>query len=259
MASLEPRYGRFRIVFRYGDKKYHHALGTSDRQEAEACRLRLEENLRFLERGRLQLPPGADLAVFLLSDGKINSEPIIEKSATLGELFDRYMKELPEGVKEANTRYIESIHLRHLRKILKSRTPVTSITTGSLQHYVDVRSKQMGRKGRTVSHETIRKEIGTFGIVWNKFGVPLGSGPRAGSTKGLIYRKVRAKPPFQTWEQIEGQIARRADGGPTGRAMGRPLPVLGSGRGDHRSRPEAGATSLSLPNVPVRGPHRRPP
>jgi len=208
MASVERHYGRFRIVFRFQDQKYHHALNTDDPKEAEGCRLRLEENLRLLRRGRLKLPPDADLAVFLLSDGTINGEPIVEKSVSLGELFDRYKKEFPDGVKEANTRYIESVHLRHLRKILKARTPVTSIATASLQHYVDARSKQKGRKGRNISHETIRKEIGTFSSVWNKFGLPMNLVHVPAPTKGLIYRKIVPKQPFRTWEQIERQIAR---------------------------------------------------
>jgi hypothetical protein len=84
----------------------------------------------------------------------------------------RYEKEL--RAKEARTCYIEKVQLRQIRKILKGRTPVTSITTTRLQHYIDARSKQKNRKGQPISHETIRKEIGTFGSMWNKFGVPQG-------------------------------------------------------------------------------------
>lgn len=70
---LEKRSGRFRIVFRFDGQKYPHALNTDDFAEAEGCRIRLEENLRLLERGRLELPPEVDLPVFLLSDGMLNS------------------------------------------------------------------------------------------------------------------------------------------------------------------------------------------
>src|SRR2546423_10071620 len=72
MASLEFRSNRYRLGFRFGGKKYQHPLKTSNQREAEGCLGRLEENLRLLERGRLELPPDADLADFLLSDGKVN-------------------------------------------------------------------------------------------------------------------------------------------------------------------------------------------
>lgn len=73
VASIEKRSGRFRIVFRFDGQKYPHAMNTDDFAEAEGCRIRLEENLRLLERGRLELPPEVDLPVFLLSDGMLNS------------------------------------------------------------------------------------------------------------------------------------------------------------------------------------------
>lgn len=75
MASLELRGQKYRLVFRYNRRKFQHALKTLDVQEAEACLIRLEENLRLLERGRLQLPPDADLPTFLLSDGRVATKP----------------------------------------------------------------------------------------------------------------------------------------------------------------------------------------
>jgi integrase len=208
MAWLERRANSYRIVFRFASEKFHYSLKTGNERTATAALARLEENLYLLEHGRLELPPGADLATFLISDGKLNGKPVIEKALTLGEMIDRYKKELPEGAKEASTRYSEKVHLGHLRKILKSRTPMTTITTRMLQHYIDSRSKQKGRQRRPVSHETIRKEIGTFGSMWNKFAVPMGIVHGPAPTRGLIYHKIRSKPPFQTWEQIERQIAR---------------------------------------------------
>ncbi len=86
MASLELRSGRYRIVFRFGGKKYHHSLGTTDRQEAEALRDRARANLHDLANGRTVLPPGADLALFLLSDGRITEKTEIRRVLTLGDL-----------------------------------------------------------------------------------------------------------------------------------------------------------------------------
>jgi len=73
---------------------------------------------------------------------------------------------------------------------------------------VDVRSKEKSKFRRLISHITVKKELGTFASVWNKWGVPqkLVAGPAP--TRGLVFRKTAGKPPFQTLEQIERQIAR---------------------------------------------------
>jgi hypothetical protein len=86
MASLEMRGRRYRVVFRYGGRKFQHPLKTRDQGEAASCLARVEENLRLLERGRLVPPPGADLPTFLLSDGKLAERPVVAKAFTLQTL-----------------------------------------------------------------------------------------------------------------------------------------------------------------------------
>ena len=75
---------------------------------------------------------GADLGVFLLSGGKLNHCPVVEKRITLREFFEHYRTHLPEGAKEANTRYTENIHLAHLERLIGADTAVKSITTDVL-------------------------------------------------------------------------------------------------------------------------------
>ncbi len=208
MASLENRAGHYRIIFRYGGTKYHHKLGKVPQREASSCLNRLEENLRFLERGLLEMPEGADLGVFLLSGGKLNHCPVIEKRVTVREFFDHYRTHVPEGAKEANTRYTENIHLAHLERLIGAETALKSITTDILQAYVDVRSKERSKFQGLVTPTTIKKELGTFASVWNKWGVPQRFVAVPAPTKGLLYGKTAGKPPFQTREQIERQIAR---------------------------------------------------
>lgn len=208
MASLERRSGRYRIIFRYAGIKFHHALKTDDSREVESCLARLEENLRLVERGRLEVPPGIDLPVFLLSDGKLNGKPTIEKPPLLGEFFARYHSSLPVGAKEGNTTYTEKIHTNHIERVLGRKVAIGSITARELQHYVTERAKECGRRGRQLSHVTIRKEIGTFASIWNKWGVPQGLVVGPAPTRALIYSKSREKKPFQTWVQIERQIDR---------------------------------------------------
>jgi len=74
--------------------------------------------------------------------------------------------------------------------------------------YVDARSQEDGQRGKKVSHATVRKEISTFATIWNRWAVPQGLVTGTAPTRGLIYRKGKSKPPFQTWDQIERQVAR---------------------------------------------------
>ena len=217
MASLERRYdGCYRIVFCYQGRRFNHSIGKIADRDAMSCKARLEENLRFLERGLLELPPDAELGVFLVSGGKLNGKPVLEKPLTLAEYFTRYQRTHHTGTTqnggsgawEPNSCYTEGIHIKHFLRILGRMTIVRTITTERMQDYIDTRSKEKGRHGRDLSHATIKKEIGTFATAWNNWACPLGlvSGPSP--TKRLIFHKTKSKPPFQTWEQIERQIAR---------------------------------------------------
>jgi integrase len=206
MASLEKRAAGYRIKFRFGGRQLSAALGTESQREAKQALSRLEENLTLVERGRLEIPQDGDIAVFLLSDGKINRKPVLEAPLTLQAYFKRYQARSTDA-KERNTRYTEKIHIDHLLDLLGKSEHVRSITTEVLQRYVDQRAKEKFR-GETISHKTIQKEIGTFASIWNKWGIPEGlvSGPAP--TKGQVYKKDKGKGPFQTWEQIERRIAR---------------------------------------------------
>jgi integrase len=209
MASLERRYGgRYRLVFCCQGKRFAHSLGKVSDREARSCKDRLEENLRFVERGLLEIPPDADPGVFLISGGKLNTRPVLEKPLTLGEFFARYQATRVVGAKEENTRYTEDIHIAHMLRILGADTSVRGVTTGMMQTYVDARSLEKGRGGRPVSHVTVKKELGTFAAIWNRWGLPLGLASGPAPVKNLTYRKRRAKHPFQTWEQIERQVQR---------------------------------------------------
>src|SRR5262245_20788972 len=93
MAWLEehPTSKRLKICFRWGGCKVKKTLKTTCRKDAEAALAGFEENLDLLQRGRLELPAGADVGTFLLSDGKLARKPgsaPAEKPLTLGELRD---------------------------------------------------------------------------------------------------------------------------------------------------------------------------
>jgi hypothetical protein len=164
MASLEPRYdGRYRLIFCYGGKPIHHSLGKVSEKAARTSQHRLEENLGFLERGLLEVPPGADLGLFLTTGGKLLSKPILERPMTLEEFFADYQAKHPEGAKEANTLYTEGIHIQHLLRILVKDAGVKGITTPALQSQIDERSQETGRPDEPLSHVTVRPANGKFG------------------------------------------------------------------------------------------------
>src|SRR5437764_8965643 len=90
MAWLEehPTSGHFKICFRWGGRKLKKTVKTAVRSTAETALARFQENLHLLERGRLELPAGAKIGTFLLSDGKLNGHPAAAPPAhilTLGE------------------------------------------------------------------------------------------------------------------------------------------------------------------------------
>ena len=82
-AGLEqhPASSRFKICFRWGGQQFKRTVKTTNRSEAQAILLRLEENIGLVERGRLAIPPEADIATFLLADGKMTQPPNVSPCA----------------------------------------------------------------------------------------------------------------------------------------------------------------------------------
>jgi len=75
MASIELRGNSYRIVFRYQRLKFNRSLKTGNLGTANACLARVEDNLRRLDMGLIAVPEGADIAQFLLSDGRTPTRP----------------------------------------------------------------------------------------------------------------------------------------------------------------------------------------
>jgi len=212
MAWLEehPTSGHFKICFRLGGKKRKKTIKTTDRQVAEAALLRFQENIALLERGRLEAPPDADLAVFLLSDGKLTrslQDVPTPSHLTLAELRDRYIETHSNGAMEENSLDTVRLHLRHFVKSLGEKFPIQTLTFSHLQAHVDRRAKKKGIRKRPLSPTTLRKEMASFRACWN-WGVDAGLLKGPFPNRGLTYPKGEEKPPFQTWQEIERQIGR---------------------------------------------------
>ena len=206
MAWLERRGKRFRVVFRFQDQRFLAVLKTTDAKEAEACRGRVEENLRLVERGRLTVPAGADLGLFLLSDGKLEQPVSLARTVRLAELFATYQTQFTAGAKEVITRAMEDIHMNHLSRIIGGATPIAAITAGTVQQFVDARSRETWN-GHPVKPKTVRKAVATLRFVWNWAN-------RQGhvSTKfpdvELVFTKEKQAEPFRTYDQITAILAR---------------------------------------------------
>ena len=122
--ELDEASGRYRIRFRYGGKPFKRSLKTSEEKEARSILGRVEETIRLMERGRLDLPPNADPGVFILSDGKLNTKPTTEQVKTVRELITLYQKSVPKDSKASTTLKTEETHVSHLLKHLRASKAV---------------------------------------------------------------------------------------------------------------------------------------
>lgn len=209
MAWLEqhPTSGHFHLCFRFGGKKQRRTLATADRKSAEATRLRFEENLLLLERGRFDLPPDADLMTFLLSDGKLASQPAPAPILALGDVFDRYLAAVGNGSMEANSLEMLELHLRQIRRKFGESFRIQQLTPSNLQEYVNTRVRIKGDKTVPLSPVSLQKEMGAFRACFNwavQTGLLEGSFPN----KGLRFPKGEDKRSFMTWSEIERRINR---------------------------------------------------
>jgi integrase len=98
------------------------------------------------------------------------------------------------------------MHLKHFVTTLGAQFPIVQLTLEDLQRHVERRAKKQYR-GRPLSPVTLRKEMASFRACWN-WGVQAGKLKGTFPNRGLKYPKASEKPPFQTWEEIERQIAR---------------------------------------------------
>jgi len=168
--ELEPS-GRYHVAFRFGDRNFKKSLSTKSRGQAGTRLARLEETIRLVESGRLEIPAEAEVVTFLLSDGKLNGKPTIKKSLTLAGLFEGYRRSLPEDSLESGTIYTTNIHINHFLRILGPRFGPRRLSLGDLQRYVERRSKEKSRKAHQSAPRRSRRN-------WRS-SVQFGNGPGA--------------------------------------------------------------------------------
>jgi hypothetical protein len=99
----------------------------------------------------LVIPEGADVGLYLISDGRLEQKVEIARTTRLTELFRAYRENFTLGVKEKITRKMEDIHLRHLVRILGDLS-VTEVKAGVVQKFVDARSREIHIRFQLFKH-----------------------------------------------------------------------------------------------------------
>lgn len=210
MAHLETRNGWYRIVFSLKGERFSKSLSTQSERSANASLAKVEDNLHRFELGLIEIPSDRDPALFLLGkDSKKHTRETIKKelkSVGIKRAWKIFQDTLPTNALEDSTLSGMNTHVAHLARIIGS-LKLNQIDKPTLQKYIDKRSKESGRYGRTVSVQTIKKELRTFSTIWNWM-IEEKLVSHAFPSKKLRYPKFHEKPPFQTWKQIDTRIKR---------------------------------------------------
>ena len=207
-TQVRDKQGNFLVAFRWAGKQFTRSLKTRDAKIATAGVAKVEETLMRLARGYLEMPPGADPGVFIVSSGKMTTKPVVEAAeaapapTTLGQLFDIYERDLTPGSKEANSLATEQIHRRHLTGFFGTDRAVSSIDLDHVQKYVNSRSKAGWVRA------TISKELATLRMLFNWASRRGHMIPMTWQVKELTFPKTPPASSFQTWKQIEAKIAK---------------------------------------------------
>lgn len=98
------------------------------------------------------------------------------------------------------------MHLGHAARTVGADFAIRRLTLDDLQRHVERRAQKKYR-GRPLSPVTLRKEVASLRACCN-WGVQAGKLQGPCPNRGLKYPKAEEKPPFQTREEVERQIAR---------------------------------------------------
>ncbi len=166
-------YFGFRLASQ-GNRKYKRACKLKDIRtdaQADAWCDHIEDSLRKIEAGIVEVPDSCDFAVFVINGGRevVRVEPPPRpKACTLGGLFNAYQSARSSDVDRRSTHQTEVIHMAHLAEpgLLGGSRKVDSIVFRDIQGYVDNRARQEGRRGQRIQRVTIEKELATLGQVW---------------------------------------------------------------------------------------------
>lgn len=199
MASLMQYPDSYHVCFRVGATQFRRSLDTLDKKEANSKLGRIESTLHDIKVGKLPLPDGCDVGLFVLSDGKLSAKVVAPDNTTLGDLCDRYATE-KIGL-ASSTMVTTNVHIKHLINHFGVKQIAQAIDHADVQGYVNARVKA----GR--ANDTISKEVGTLSAMWSwgcKMKLVKGECP----ISQLEYPVSHEPEPFATWGEIETRIKR---------------------------------------------------
>jgi integrase len=207
MASVQRKGDGWYCQFCYRGERPTFALGKVSEEEANAKAAQVGYLLLRLKQRLIELPPGVGIVDFVRYDGKppaslVNpgSAAATAKTGTLAVLRDRFLA-THASAHEADTLGTARTHFKHMAATLGDHFPLAELTLPDLQRHVERRAAQ------GIAPVTIRKEIDGLRAAWN-WGKRSGLVAREWPGKGLVYRKTKEKPPFQTRTEIKRRIAR---------------------------------------------------
>jgi integrase len=186
----------------------------------------VEETLELLKRRAHKMPIDLSPSLqveWILSGGKLdlkasrNGTAIgspnangAEKSDLLGEICQAYLA--CQVQKQDTTLASEKIHIKHLKRVLKARTPIRTINLDSLRGYHRRRARER-HQNRYISDATIKKELVTFRQIWcwaqndGRIHAPCPLLDSNGRWR-IHFEKPAEREKFKTWAQIERRINR---------------------------------------------------
>jgi len=100
MASLQLVRDHFHVSFRCAGHRFKRSLKTRNETSALARKARIEETIHLIESGRLEVPSDANVADFVLCDGKVGgggNGAIPSPHQSLKDVFSSFFDSIPEG------------------------------------------------------------------------------------------------------------------------------------------------------------------
>ncbi len=215
MATLrhDRRTGNWQIRFYWNGGQQERSCSTKKRSKALRTLSIVEDTIELLKSGRLTMSDDVEPISWIVSGGKIEKKPSKNgrsKDTRFGKVCDAYLEDQEQ--KEETTLCGERIHLRHLKKLLKSGTPIEIIDFDALKDYRRRRTRQK-HHGKSISDATIKKELVTFRQVWmwakqndyTKSECPLIDDRQRWR---IQFKKPNTREKFKTWHEIEREISR---------------------------------------------------
>ena len=166
---LDKRTGFWTVRFYWNGKQVQRTCATKRRGEANRTLAAVEDTIHLLKTGRLTIPEivtPSRQGDWIVSGGQINTKPGRNgkpKGPRFGNVCDQYLKEQPQ--KHESTIYCETVHIRHLKRLLRASKLIDQIDIDSLKEYRRRRSLER-HHDKLIGDATIKKELVTFRQIW---------------------------------------------------------------------------------------------